>query len=79
MNIATRSVSMWPASASSAIESIHNAVVSSMTKKTVRIAAAASIRLTRVSLPRDHDLHPCQQYMRKSACIATGRQRTRRT
>ena len=49
MNIATRSVSMWPASASSAIELISSAVVSSRTKKAVRMAAAMSIRLTRVS------------------------------
>ena len=49
MNIATRSVSMWPASASSASELISSAVVSSRTKKAVRIAAAMTIRLTRAS------------------------------
>jgi hypothetical protein len=49
MNIATRSVSMWPASASRAIESIISAVVSSIAKNAVRIAAAMTIRLTRVS------------------------------
>ena len=42
---------MWPASASSAIELIHSAVVSSMTKKTARTPAAMIIRLTRVSAP----------------------------
>ena len=40
---------MCPASASSAIELISSAVVNSRTKKPVRIAAAMSILLTRVS------------------------------
>ena len=35
---------MWPASASSAIELISSAVVSSTTKNAVRIAAAMTIR-----------------------------------
>ena len=46
--MATRSVSMCPASASSASELITSAVVSSTMKNAVRIAAM-SIRLTRVS------------------------------
>ena len=40
---------MWPASASSARELISSAVVSSRTKNAVRIPAAMTIRLTRVS------------------------------
>src|SRR3546814_186196 len=51
MNIATRSVSMCPASASSAIELIHSAVTSSSTKNAARIAAPMIIRPTRVSPP----------------------------
>jgi hypothetical protein len=51
MNMATRSVSMWPASASRAIEPISSAVVSSMTKKTANTIAAMIIRLTRTSAP----------------------------
>ena len=47
MNNATRSVSMCPASASSAIELIASAVPSSMKKKPVRMAAAS-----------DHPRHP---------------------
>ncbi len=50
MNMATRSVSMWPASASRAIELISSAVTSSRTKNALRIAAAMTILLTRVSL-----------------------------
>ena len=38
---------MWPASASSAIELIISAVVSSMTKNIVKHPAAITIRLTR--------------------------------
>ncbi len=74
MNIATRSVSMWPASASSAIELIHSAVTSSMTKNAVRIAAAMTIRLTRVIPPcRDRVQHPYPQSMRKHAYVARAR------
>jgi hypothetical protein len=49
MNIATRSVSMCPASDNSASELITNAVVSSRAKNAVRIPAAMTIRLTRAS------------------------------
>lgn len=44
MNTATTSVSMWPASASSAIELISSEVASSTTKNAARIAAAVTMR-----------------------------------
>src|SRR5690242_7455546 len=44
MNTATTSVSMWPASASNAIELISSDVVNSTTKKAARIAAAMIMR-----------------------------------
>ena len=45
MNNATRSVSMWPASASSAIEPMTIAVVTSIAKNAPRMTAARTIRL----------------------------------
>ncbi len=44
MNMAATSVSMWPASASSAIEPISSAVVSSTTKKAPSSAVAIASR-----------------------------------
>ena len=44
MKTATTSVSMWPASASKAIELISNEVVNSTTKNAARIAAATIMR-----------------------------------
>jgi hypothetical protein len=50
MKIAARSVSRCPASASSAIELISTAVVSSTAKKPVRITAAMIARDARASV-----------------------------
>src|SRR3954452_20782393 len=79
MNIATKSVSMWPASASSAIEPIVSAVVSSMTKKADSTAAAMIIRLTRVSplpwlWPAPMPFNVCAKtHMSQGAALQPGR------